>query len=832
MTRRPSVAVRAAFALALGAAALTPFSMASATPVPTVTKAGAAHATNSPTEIQGGDQADWTIDVSNAGDKPFTAELVDGIGANQTLVPGSVKAPDGWLVTYSNTGTAGPFTDPASAAAKAFKVNSGLLPANALGGAVGLTSPGFHQVTGGDGFIPQHTANRIYNLFHHTGPGNVELNCIEKATASTCAGYPKELFVNSPNDLYTPYAPRIFTDESTGKVWFSATHATDGGTDEGGVFCFDAVTGSPCASGKWYPLVTGVLHGTANNSARSPVGGIAVKGTKVFAASISSSTGVAPITVSCFDTATLTACGNANLNPGTLPGWDNAAHGDNRSPVLHMQVVGDHFYFIVDYATDFSFTQRTYGNRLFCYDMAAQAGCAGWTTPMVPDTDNAVRAYSGSNDIVPNQDAPGTACVINSFVTASLIPPPGVQNQLESRKVICFTATGAAAATPAGLQAAVDSVPTAANATAGSVAVNSTYVSETIGSKMWVPFAAVTATGTMVGSDSWVMCYDFSTHAKCAGFGSGGVTDFPEVNGGQLYLYGIQKDAAGCLWGLGDRGWEYSFLPVTGETPCPYADGTLRVNPQSFYCRSEQADISWNKATLHDIDPGDLVGWKLSVNDAANNPVPGFQNIAGTGDTVSLAGLPPGSPYTFKAVVQTTDPSSWNGGSPSLVVSFDGPPAQVCAQTQTPKCEAQGNVPNQVDAKLTDADGTVAATGSNELTLLGASGSCTTTTTTSTTVKDTTTTTSTTTSTTTTSSTVPVTVQGTTTVKPPVASTTVPMTTVPVTVQGTTTVPSSYKPPGTPLAYTGGQKATLALQGALLLLGGVVLLLARRRRTA
>jgi hypothetical protein len=492
----------------LGAAALGPGVDLAADEPAAVDKSGTATSTGSSTEVVGGDTVDWTVRAADLATQPVRVEAIDTIGPGSQLVPGSVVAPDGWQVSYSDVGPAGPFTDPPSTATRSIKVVSGDEPGTVRGGIAEFWGSDPIQ-TRGDGWVPVLSGGaRTYNVFHHTNPGKPEINCVDRAAKATCPGYPVEVSISEPSDLTTPFEADSVIDPQ-GRLWLSGTRAK-AGPDEGGFYCWDTTTDAACPTA-WFPVANRLQQGNPYAPvSHSPFSGVASLGTRIYGAAVNLPTGqqANQINVECFDTATLTPCGTVNLNTVGLPGWDPTQFPAGRSPTLSMEVIGNRFYFVVDYGANPS-PQQSRGNRLFCFDMATGAACAGWKVPAIPGTSSGFYRMSG----LVFGDAEGSAavCIGSTFADPVLFGQPNV-----SRPVSCFDPTGGPGPVPPGLQAAINGVPKLfPDGSGGTVFAALAYVAATSNNRLWIPFLTDTTKSKPV-ANSYGLCYDFGTDGPCA----------------------------------------------------------------------------------------------------------------------------------------------------------------------------------------------------------------------------------------------------------------------------------------------------------------------------
>ncbi|MFM7063633.1 MAG: LPXTG cell wall anchor domain-containing protein [Actinomycetes bacterium] len=808
---------RAVATVLLVLAVLVPSTFAVARPTPSATKGGTAAATGSSTEVASDDLVNWTMSVEDSDPEAVTGILTDTIGDGHSYVPGSVKVPTGWQVFFSNETSGDNFSAPESAAARRVRAitTKGEEPGSLLG-AVAPVPGALPTKTGGDGWVPIVGNPRTFNVFHHTGAGKPEVNCTDRRSAGTCPGYPKEVSISATDDFFTPFSAAATIDDQ-GRLWFSGTHDLPGSNDPGGFYCWDTNTDTKCGNG-FYPVTDNLRAGTAY-VARSPFSGVATEGTRLYALAIHPTTGPKAnrIDLECFDTATLTACGTVSLNSAGLPGWNNDQYAEGRSPVLQMRQIGSRAYFLIDYGANPG-PNEGLGNRLLCADLTTGGPCAGWTTPAVPGTTGGA-TLRFSNLLFPDLTGGSAVCVVNTFVTLTFF------SQTATRPVSCFSATGGPGPVPNGVQAAVDAVPNAVATFSGPASFAAAgYVSAEVGTRIFMPFSTP-VDAAITGVNSWALCFDFATGARCPDFGAAGVRTFPDVNKGFLSAYGFSTDENGCMWGLGDAGWQISFNSFGNASSCTASSASVLVQPRNDYCApTPPANLRWDAARLTDVDLNKVLSAKVSAFAPDGTPVTSLQGIEMVDGQLGLGDLPIDNGYTFRLKLLTSDPGAVNAGS-KFQVTFIGPPVQMCLQTRPVSvCTPPPTIRNDFEAVLVDDEGPTTNTATATMSVLTPDG-CTTTTTTEppppppppTTAPNTTT------PTTPTSTTVPDT---TTTAPPPTVS---PETTIRT---PTTTTPPPNVLPATEereLPNTGSDAVPLALSGVLLLLAGLVLMDLRRR---
>jgi len=302
--------------------------------------------------------------------------------------------------------------------------------------------------------------------------------------------------------------------DDQGRLWLSGTRAKPG-PDEGGFYCWDTTTDAPCPLA-WFPVAPLLQQGNPFAPvSHSPFSGVARFGKWIYRAAVHLPTGQQAdrINVECLDTTTRTTCGSVNLNTVGLPGWDPNQFPAGRSPTLSMEVIGSHFYFVVDHGSNPSLFQSR-GNRLFCFDMATGAACTGWRVPVVPGTLSGFYRLSGL--VFPDAEGAAAVCVDTTFAGPVLFAQPNV-----SRPVSCFGPTGGPGPVPPGLQAAINGVPKLfPDGSGGTVFAALAYVAATSNNRLWIPFLT-DSTKSQPVANSYGLCYDFGTDGPCAGVGVG-----------------------------------------------------------------------------------------------------------------------------------------------------------------------------------------------------------------------------------------------------------------------------------------------------------------------
>jgi hypothetical protein len=432
---------------------------------------GSVALTGAPSPAPGSVEAGGSVEaVLSLEGPPTAAEVTAAAGLSEDLVldPSSVDVPSGWSSAFSSTGPAGPFDDPLDTSTTGIEVRSPLLPGDGLGATQPAPSTAMVASVGqgtSRGFLPVLAGDRVFNVLHHSGVGDRELDCADRVTGTTCPGYPMELHVSAADDLYTPFAATGWVDDA-GLLWFSAVHNVAGNSDQGGFFCFDTNTDAPCAQ-RWFPIATVTAGSAGVNEGRAPVSTIGRDGDRLYMVSMrAAAPSVAQrVSVTCFDTVTRTQCGQVNLGDTTTPSWESPTV-TLRAPRLLSHQAGTRMHFVIDYGLFSAESSTVFGgsaSRLLCFDSSTSARCASWPASVaVPGTTGSDLLRSVGS-MFTNPSAPSSICAFTSRATPVLTATTSglvFVNTLQARTANCWDAAGALGAVPAGLQALVDGTPT------------------------------------------------------------------------------------------------------------------------------------------------------------------------------------------------------------------------------------------------------------------------------------------------------------------------------------------------------------------------------------
>lgn len=601
--------------------------------------------------VQHGDTVNWAVGYHNAGSAdPAPATITDpigGAGAAQTYVPGSLRVPPGWTPSWSTDGSVFTGSDQGAAttAVRASRpdattdgtsLSSGLLPPVQSGS----------RSTGGDGFTPilYRAASgdvEAWNIYHHTGPANPLVVCNDLSSGQPCTGgpwprplntAPGPLGAGNTGDVFSTLTPQYVLDPARpGVVYYPAVAA-----GSVGVGCLDMAARANC--GFFTLLSSGGTPSAANGLA-----GLVESGGNLYGVA---STGQ----VLCLGMASRTPCAGQPFAAIVPPNHD--LPGNTYSLYQGALVVaGGRVY--ASSAPMTSGSTITGPPALGCFDPAAGAVCAGWTTPH-PAAPSAVW-YT-----------------YNAFVSYDTAGQP---------EGVCTASSGGGV--PFTGCYALDGGPLAAAATglgalpSGVLVFNPEVVTAAGDTRSYLPVWG----GPLPGD---TLCYSWTHAQPCAGFPA--VAGHPAVNGGTTRDYGYAYDSTTrCLIGLGDAGILFSMDPATGGSPCVHSGASVDLKPAAFYCDGGPGHVQgYTQARLADIDLAhtDPSASTVSVTDPGGNVI-ATPALSPTG-TVDLSGISAADHPEITVTVQLvlTDTSDFTATNhPSFTASFQGDDPQVCLRT-------------------------------------------------------------------------------------------------------------------------------------------------------
>jgi uncharacterized repeat protein (TIGR01451 family) len=624
-----------------------------------------------------GDTINWVLGYRNTTGGPANVDITDPFGANQTFVSGSLKTPPGFAPAWSTDGGGSYATPEPSSGVNAIRAAGTSVPGST--GLQSLFSPPLASFAAGasqgDGWEALFVGGDIYNVHHHT-----------------------------------------FQQNSGGDTIID---------------CHVAATGAECpgypATGQTVPTTAGTPLGTAQPPAQTIVtafhnNGATYNGRIYFASAIAGTTNIG---VSCVDPATNTSCGYTQL--GTSADVTPAVASASSQMTGGAQIGSK--YYTLGYSN---------GGPVYCFDMATNAPCAGWTNPSsVPGfTAGAYTAaftldswggyiftqqaqtggvnssigcvvaatgalcpgwttphlVTGINDtFAPITDASGTVTGICVSTTASTLVTATYQ---------CYNINGTAIPGPA---------PFASVIPAGdSPGLNVTADPLLIGTRLYQPWVNSGGGGSGPQNSSVYTCWDYATNSACAGFtpvASGNTTT-------QAYTIRQDPNAPDCLWELGNGGtFEVFSATFGGSVGCSTGSTQVKLTPADFYCDGKTGHITgWNQLNVVGLSSSQYDAVAVTITDANGNPVPGWSNrvIPSSQVPVDISSIPySGSTTTLnlKVVIDWGTHPVVSGAS--MYATYAGDPPQVCFQTTVgpAKCTADQSITNQGNAITVGSNG-------------------------------------------------------------------------------------------------------------------------------
>ncbi len=399
-------------------------------------------------------------------------------------------------------------------------------------------SSAFSSQTGGDGYIPFVYQGKIYNVSHHQTPSGdpanpkYDLHCT-LPSGQVCTGYP--VYFSSDNgstgnltsgtagtaDIYTSTIANATIIGS--KLYYAGQRVSDNG-----IGCFDLSTNLNCGYFQLGSLA--VRTGYIGSVYPSMVDGIEAIGNRLYSLGDDLNMYCLDITVQNSPVACAGQPFSVNSGiTGTMP----AATLGLTSRIIHNGLI----YMVVNYNSNTTPADA----RVTCYDPSTDSRCSGWSSLDVTSS-------AGSQNTLSLFEYPDTSGVVSSFCV----------DQVASITPQCWNFnTQASVPAPPGL---FDNITT-------SVPVNVRNVLR-IGNVSYIALEGA----TFVNQDAMAVCYNFTTQARCSGFGSGGVKRWdgsdgdPQVAAGGTRDYGYAQFNNNCLVGLGDGGVLWSFVSQTGHT--------------------------------------------------------------------------------------------------------------------------------------------------------------------------------------------------------------------------------------------------------------------------
>lgn len=670
-----------------------------------LSKRGYDTTTNSSTTIKSGVNNRWVIGYNNLSGSPASVLINDPIPAGSIFQTGSVQTPPGWITQYSSDqGNSYGVTDTGSNTTH-LQFNNPLVAETANGSSEVATQPlatSSQSGTGEDAYMPIPYNGKVYGIIHHSTQAGNELVC-SNTDGTICAGYPKALDLSGQTDFYTSLNSLSYLDKANGNLYFTAQR-----NNGFGMICWNLNSNNWCSTGYTSLSASGAVLG-ADQPSR--ILGPAKVGNCLYGWDTN-------FVVYSYDITTMSAgCGTASTYPvGTtysLPNYIPSEHNlltSNYGPVSSLEVIDGKIYFVANYTfradinlfcgitnTNYCETQK-----LICFDPTNVSGaCMGWTTPNIGAAAQPIQYISTIFQDKGNSNNP---CVALSE------PNPGSMTTV----VTCYDKTsGTSASVPANLVSNVfDDARVVINDGGNALVSAFEEVVSTNSSGDIITVFPFTK-GSIFGNNrtGGAGCYNWTTGDECVSWGSNsdGETHWDTVNSGNTRDYGYAEDESGCLLGIGDAGWIWSFSPDDGSTPCRRTVANVDLNPAAYYCDGDGNVTGWNEVKVSSINFADLNELRVSIFDNNGNPVGGYQDISllpsGTLDISSIPYAGDTQHLTIKVLFVAQNTNPWaNGNAPIVQATFSGDDAQFCFTTiAQDNCQIPSII-NQANSTTTQLD--------------------------------------------------------------------------------------------------------------------------------
>jgi SdrD B-like domain/Bacterial Ig domain len=600
----------------------------------TITKSAKDSASSSTTAVPQGGTIDYALKYTNTGTTIDNIQISDLLGANQTLVNGSLQVPTGFDKNYSIDGGTNYTTTEPGVGVNAIKstANIGVGASNASTQSIPKPTASFNTAAGGgDGWRPiiYHSTdgltNKLCTIYHHIL--DAKINCTDLTTGNVIAGYPKRL--NTTQSILTPVLMGRTNIQIGSKVYIAVTEGSYGtpANNTSGIQCFDMATDTGCGYSVIGAAVS--MNSTVSTNAANDrdyrVGALVEVNGKYFYSVFNK--------LYCADLPAATPC--AGFTPYTFTPLTNDS--------IYFQtnlVVGNKLFISGGLS-------NTRG--LFCVDLStttAPVTCAGsW-----PKTTTATAAGGDISEMV---NASGTLIGVCNHLSGTY---NNVTPTLTSG--YCYDFAGATLTAPTGLksQPAISTIR--------------------IGTRVYTH-----------GDEPYTYCYDYSTNAPCAGFtdsGAGalqGVRRWGEANasgtGGviaaNVEAYSFEYDR-GCLYGTGNAGYAWSFDPLTGNSPCSKVilKDTAKLGAAgSTPCDGSAFPTSTGWGKIQPLNNTYPAGWQSTTvtiySDAAQTSIiPGFNTIAVPASGLDISTI---SSTTYPNLYLSYDYSSTIASNVTMVVT-------------------------------------------------------------------------------------------------------------------------------------------------------------------
>ncbi|MCB9834747.1 DUF11 domain-containing protein [Candidatus Nomurabacteria bacterium] len=700
------------------------------------------------TTVDAGGELQWIIEYGNdTGSIVDPVTITDDITGGQQYVAGSLDVPIGWEEGYStDAGNTYSPVEPAASSVNSIQATGNRItsPATGINGLIPAPVASVNQdksVTHGDGFVPIVYRNgdiyRVYNIYHHNswedGDATGLINCFDVNVGDYCADtsfdYTGGLYTPLTGvDVQTSWFPEGQQAVIDGKFYY-AVHQEN--TSNVGVGCLDLATGVDCATNPYTQISNNApwyTYADASKNHHAGIEGPAVVGDviyffvrhsdgKLYMHSYNTTTGVANTT------------GVQIVTTGT---YANNVAGNEGEMYVPYEVVGTKIYFTINFQISDDTNGIQYA-EFGCFDTASNTACSGFSSTKLLQFSNqksnvgtqtwvyysVFGLYDTSGSVVAVCTTANLELMLTGYINSTFTGYPKSEcysqsgskyNGSEIAPFATFWENDVNPSLPAteGTSIGVD----------GDVLVEELYIANgTQGISGNRTYFSIRTTDQYDNVNPYgaVACYDFTTQSGCANFGNGGLAQFPSINGGATKDYGYDYDqVSGCMWGLGDEGYLWSFDAETGASPCSSISETIQLDltPDNFYCdgQSDNYIQGWDSLTI--LEPGtgvpSTVSYTVTVYDVNNNPISGYQNVApDANNQLDLSAIDSTTYSSLRVEVTASDSNngtSWTNTIPVMLTFSATHNPQICYSTIVPdNCD----ISSADNTAVVDADGTI-----------------------------------------------------------------------------------------------------------------------------
>ena len=380
-----------------------------------------------------------------------------------------------------------------------------------------------------------------------------------------------------------------------------------------GVACFDLWLLASHAGTRSFPLPVPALGAGRNYPAM--IEGSAAVGTSLYFYGSENNAGVFTPILYCFDAATQAPCaGGARVDlstaaNGTVVGWNPGVNGRTAGWWSSSPPTG----------AACTSTRRSAGHRLqvSCFDTATQTACPGWATPLVlPDAE---LLRDGLRIVPPRSRTTWSPRDVRRH--ARRVPR---QAPCRAREEECVAADKSplppvpVRAAPAGR--ALRGQPRAGHLRAPARPLLLRVFRRDLRRSQRVC--------VLLGLDRRRGLSGFNPARR---WDTSAPPDRNPVNGGHTSDYAYTYDqATGCMWGLGDAGFLWSFDARTGDNPCRVGKQAVElVSPTAFYCDGKPGHVQgWDAVRFVSTHLDAFAEIRVTLLDSTGAPVPGFTDVA------------------------------------------------------------------------------------------------------------------------------------------------------------------------------------------------------------